>query len=100
MDLDLKTWWSIAVTTVSFFGMIALALLSKTYAKREDLEKVVRKVDELQAQVDNLPTQKQVSDLLVEMANTRGEMKELRAQIQPVEHLSRLLLEQRLNDDK
>ncbi|MEK2041112.1 DUF2730 family protein [Vibrio parahaemolyticus] len=100
MDFDLKTWWSIAVTTVSFLGMVALALLSKTYAKREDLEKVVRKVDELQAQVDNLPTQQQVTDLLVEMANTRGEMKELRAQIQPVEHLSRLLLEQRLNDDK
>jgi hypothetical protein len=34
------------------------------------------------------------------MANTRGEMKELRAQIQPVEHLAQLLLEQRLKDDK
>lgn len=100
MELDLKTWWSIGVTAMSFLGMIALALLSKTYAKREDLEKVVRKVDELETRVDNLPTQSQLTELLVEMANTRGEMKELRAQIQPVEHLAQLLLEQRLKDDK
>ncbi|ELB2040594.1 DUF2730 family protein [Vibrio parahaemolyticus] len=100
MDFDLKTWWSIAVTTVSFLGMVALALLSKTYAKREDLEKVVRKVDDLQAQVDNLPIQQQVTDLLVEMAHARGEMKELRAQMKPIEHMAQLLLEQRLNDDK
>lgn len=100
MDFDLKTWWSIAVTTLSFFGMVALALLSKTYAKREDLENVERKVDALEAKVETLPTQQQVTELLVEMANTRGEMKELRAQIQPVEHLAQLLLEQRLKDDK
>ncbi|MGT0149996.1 DUF2730 family protein [Vibrio metschnikovii] len=57
-------------------------------------------MDELKAQVDSMPTQEKVTELLVELANTRGEMKELRAQIQPVEHLARLLLEQRLKDDK
>lgn len=100
MDFDLKTWWSIGVTTVSFLGVIALALLSKTYAKREDVEMVDRKADSLQAQMNSLATQQQVSELMVEMANTRGEMKELRAQIQPVEHLAQLLLEARINDDK
>ncbi len=100
MEFDLKTWWSIGVTTVSFLGVIALALLQKTYATRDALQKVDRKVDELQKQIDSLPTQQQVTELTVEMANTRGEIKELRAQMQPIEHLSRLLLEQRLNDDK
>ena len=42
-----------------------------------------------------MATQQQMTDLLIELANTRGEMKELRAQIQPVQHLSQLLLEQR-----
>ncbi len=100
MDFDLKTWWSIGVTTVSFLGVIGLALLQKTYATRDALQKVDRKVDELQKQIDSLPTQQQVSELTIEMANTRGEIKELRAQMQPIEHLSRLLLEQRLNDDR
>lgn len=77
-----------------------LVLLSKTYAKREDLAKVEKKVDDLKAHVDNLPTQQQVTELLVELANTRGEMRELKAKIQPVEHLAHLLLEQRLKDDK
>ena len=100
MELWIKTYWPIAWAALSTLGMLVLALLSKAYAKREDLEKVGRKVDELQTQIDNLPTQQQVTQLLLEMANTRGEMKELRAQIQPVEHLAQLLLEQRLKDDK
>ncbi|MBE4621005.1 DUF2730 family protein [Vibrio navarrensis] len=99
MDLVVK-YFSIAWTIFSSLVMVGLVFLSKTYAKREDLAKVEKKVDDLQAQVDSMPTQENITDLLVELANTRGEMKELRAQIQPVEHLARLLLEQRLKDDK
>ncbi|EOB4244597.1 TPA: DUF2730 family protein [Vibrio metschnikovii] len=99
MEWFLK-YFSIAWTVITTLVMIGLALLSKTYAKREDLAGVEKKVDELKAKVDSMPTQEKVTELLVELANTRGEMKELRAQIQPVEHLARLLLEQRLKDDK
>lgn len=99
MDLFVK-YFSIAWTVITFFIMVVLVLLSKTYAKREDVTRVEKKVDDLQAQVDSMPTQERVTELIVELANTRGEMKELRAQIQPIEHLARLLLEQRLKDDK
>lgn len=99
MDLFVK-YFSIAWTVFSSLVMVGLVLLSKTYAKREDLAKVEKKVDDLKAHVDNLPTQQQVTELLVELANTRGEMRELKAKIQPVEHLANLLLEQRLKDDK
>ncbi len=100
MEFDLKTWWSIGVTIVSFLGVIGLALLHKTYATRDELQTVDRKVDDLKKKVDILPTQQQVTDLTVEMANTRGQIAELGAQMKSIEHLSRLLLEQRLNDDK
>ncbi|ENM4022682.1 DUF2730 family protein [Vibrio cholerae] len=101
MELEwFKTWWAVGVTVVSFCGMVALALLSKTYAKSEDLRKVDSKVDKLKAQVDALPTQQQVTELLLELANTRGEMRELRANMQKVDHLAQLLLEQRLNESK
>ncbi len=99
MDLFVK-YFSIAWTVITSFIMVGLVLLSKTYAKREDVAKVDKKVDDLQAQVNGMPTQERVNELLVELASTRGEIKELRAQIQPVEHLARLLLEQRLKDDK
>lgn len=100
MDIWLKTYWPMVWAGLSTIGMLVLALLSKTYAKRDDMEKIDKKVDELSARVDSLPTQKQLTELMVEMAETRGEMKELRAQIKPVEHLAQLLLEQRLKDDK
>lgn len=95
-----KAYWPMLWAALTTSGMLILALLSKTYARREDLAKVEKKVDDLKAHVDSLPTQKQITDLMVELANTRGEIKTLRANIQPVEHLARLLLEQRLKDDK
>ena len=98
-DLLLKYWapiWALLTTA----AIIVMAFLAKTYAKKEDVQAVSKKVDHLEVKLDGMPTQQQMTELLVELANTRGEMKELRAKIQPIENLSRLLLEQRLNDDK
>ncbi|MGO2235544.1 MAG: DUF2730 family protein [Marinomonas sp.] len=98
-ELILKYWapvWSILATA----AIVVMAFLAKTYAKKEDVQAIAQKVDHLEAKLDTMPTQQQMTELLVELANTRGEMKELRAKIQPIENLSRLLLEQRLNDEK
>lgn len=95
-----KAYWPMLWAALTTSGMLILALLSKTYARREDLAKVEKKVDDLKAQVDNLPTQKQMTDLLVALERTNGKIESLQAKIRPVEHLAQLLLEQRLKDDK
>jgi predicted nucleic acid-binding Zn-ribbon protein len=100
MEMWIKTFWPIAWAVLSTLGMLVLALLSKTYAKRDDLAKVEKKVDELKAHVDSLPTQKQITNLLIALERTNGRMESLEAKIQPVQHLARLLLQQRLNDEK
>ncbi|EHA6976769.1 DUF2730 domain-containing protein [Vibrio alginolyticus] len=101
MEYDwVRTWWPIVWAGVLSVVQVIQILLSKTYAKREDVEQVKRNMDELKAQVDALPTRDEITKLTLELSEARGEMKELRAQIQPVEHLAQLLLEQRLNDDK
>ncbi|EGU0147658.1 DUF2730 family protein [Vibrio parahaemolyticus] len=101
MEYDwVKTWWPIVWAGVLSVVQVIQILLSKTYAKREDVEQVKRNMDDLKAQVDALPTRDEITKLTLELSEARGEMKELRAQIQPVEHLTQLLLEQRLNDDK
>lgn len=100
MENWLTTYWPIVWAIVSTIGMVILVLLSKTYAKREDLEIVKTQVSKMQSQMDNMPTKDSVMNLRHELAETRGEMKELRAMIKPVEHMAQLLLEQRLNDDK
>ncbi len=101
MEYDwVKTWWPIVWAGVLSLVQIIQILLSKTYAKREEVEQVKKKISELKMQVDALPTRDEITKLTLELSEARGEMKELRAQIQPVEHLAQLLLEQRLNDDK
>lgn len=101
MEYDwVKTWWPIVWAGVLSLVQIIQILLSKTYAKREEVEQVKKKVSELKMQVDALPTREEITKLTLELSEARGEMKELRSQIQPVEHLAHLLLEQRLNDDK
>ena len=100
MTIWIKGWWPVIWAALLSCISIGQMLLTKTYAKKDDVQAISEKVNQLEAKVDAMPTQQQVTDLLVELANTRGEMKELRAQIQPVQHLSQLLLEQRLNDDK
>ncbi|NOI14822.1 DUF2730 family protein [Vibrio hepatarius] len=101
MEYDwVKTWWPIVWAGVLTTVQVIQILLSKTYAKREEVQEVRRKMDELKAQVDALPTRDETNKLTLELSEARGEMKELRAQMKPVEHLAQLLLEQRLNDDK
>ncbi|MCR9671149.1 DUF2730 domain-containing protein [Vibrio parahaemolyticus] len=101
MEYDwVKTWWPIVWAGVLSLVQIIQILLSKTYAKREEVEQVKKKVSELKMQVDTLPTREEITKLTLELSEARGEMKELRAQIQPVEHLAQLLLDQALNNDK
>ncbi|WP_243032998.1 DUF2730 family protein [Vibrio cincinnatiensis] len=100
MELWVKTYWPIAWAAMSTLGMLILALLSKTYAKRDDLVRVDKKVDDLKAHVESLPTQKQITELLIALERTNGRMESLEAKILPVQHLAQLLLEQRLKDDK
>lgn len=95
-----KTWWYIVWAGVLTLVQVIQILLSKTYARREEVQDVRREMDELKAQVDAMPTRDEITKLTLELSESRGEMKELRAQMRPVEHLAQLLLEQRLNDDK
>ncbi|MFA0113771.1 DUF2730 family protein [Vibrio sp. 10N.261.46.E11] len=95
-----KTWWPVVWAGVLTLVQVIQLLLSKTYARREEVQDVRREMDELKAQVDAMPTRDEITKLTLELSESRGEMKELRAQMRPVEHLAQLLLEQRLKDDK
>ncbi|ENM4022724.1 DUF2730 family protein [Vibrio cholerae] len=101
MELDwVKAWWPIVWAGVLTVVQVIQILLSKTYARREEVVEVRREMDELRAQVDAMPTREEMTKLTLELSEARGDMKELRAHIQPVEHLAQLLLEQRLNENK
>ncbi|MEK2034570.1 DUF2730 family protein, partial [Vibrio parahaemolyticus] len=83
MEYDwVNKWWPIVWAGVLSVVQVIQILLSKTYAKREDVEQVKRNMDKLKAQVDALPTRDEITKLTLELSEARGEMKELRAQIQ------------------
>lgn len=106
-SLLMKTWWPIFWAFVISAIQIGQMLLSKTYARKEDLlavEKTIKSVANevtlLEQKVASMPTQEQVTKLLVALENTNGKIESLDEKIKPIENLSRLLLEQRLKDEK
>ncbi|WP_345859304.1 DUF2730 family protein [Shewanella algae] len=98
MLAELKSWWPMLWALVLTLAQIVLMLLSKTYARREEMEGLSREVKALEHRVDNLPTHGEMNLLKLELAETRGEIKELRAALQPVNHLAQLLLENQLKE--
>lgn len=94
-----RTWWPILWAGLSTLGMLLLALMSRTYAKKEEVEDVKREVGELKTKVDAAPTSEDINRLALQLAEMRGDLKEHRAALEPVNHLSKLLLEDRLNED-
>lgn len=106
MEFDwIPKWWGVITTVVAILATLATLWLSKTFARREDLSKVENKMADvssrvsiLEDKVESMPTQDEVNALRLDMAEMRGDIKALREALQPVNHLARLLLEQRLNE--
>ena len=106
MEFDwIAKWWGVITTVVALLATGVMLWLSKTFARREDLSKVENKMADvssrvsiLEDKVESMPTQDEVNALRLDMAEMRGDIKALHEALQPVNHLARLLLEQRLNE--
>lgn len=93
----LKEYWFLIWAGILTVVQVGNMLLTKTFARKEDVDKVVRDVDELKAKIDHLPTGEEVSRLRIELETTRGELKALQPQLDQVRNLTQLLLEQQLD---
>ena len=98
-------WWSVITTAITTGAMLLLFWLRKTFVRQEELSEVktvvssiTDRVEELERTVESMPTRDEVNALRLEMSEMRGELKTLRAELKPINHLSQLLLEQRLNE--
>ncbi|MDD9158325.1 DUF2730 family protein [Aliivibrio sp. S4TY2] len=96
----LREWWTVIYAVALNLVLLILVLLSKTYARREELDKVSKNVADLTEQMKHLPSHQDVQNLRLELSETRGELRELKAEIKPINHLAQLLLEQQLKQDK
>lgn len=106
MEFDwIPKWWGVITTAATILATIVMLWLSKTFARREDLNKVETTMADhstrlaaLEDKVESLPTRDEVNALRLEMAEMRGDIKALHEALRPVNHVAQLLLEQRLNE--
>lgn len=106
MEFDwIPKWWGVITTAAAILATVAMLWLSKTFARREDLNKVETTMADhstrlaaLEDKVESLPTRDEVNALRLEMAEMRGDIKALHEALRPVNHVAQLLLEQRLNE--
>ena len=106
MEFDwIPKWWGVITTAAAILATIAMLWLSKTFHRREDLNKVETTMADhstrlaaLEDKVESLPTRDEVNALRLEMAEMRGDIKALHEALRPVNHVAQLLLEQRLNE--
>ena len=106
MEFDwIPKWWSVITTLVALLVSFVLLWLSKTFARREDLEKLEKnvamdanRIASIEERLSAMPTREEVNALRLEMATMRGDIKALSEALKPVNHVAQLLLEQRLNE--
>ncbi|WP_036845628.1 DUF2730 family protein [Photorhabdus khanii] len=94
----LKENWAIMWAAVTVTFNVVLVLLSKTYAKRDDVELLKMQVRQLEGSLSSLPNQKELHALQLEMANLRGDLKAALPELRQLRHLSDLLLQNELKE--
>ena len=73
-------------------------LLVKTYARREEMEKVNSRMSALEKAIDGMPSRQELHQLQLDMSNLRGEIREFSGMLRQATRISDLLLENELKE--
>lgn len=86
--------WALFMSGVNLLHL----LLAKTYARREEMEKVSSRLNILEKAVEGMPTRQELHNLQLDMSNLRGEIREFSGTLRQASRISDLLLENELKD--
>ena len=86
--------WALFMSGVNLLHL----LLAKTYARREEMEKVSGRLYILEKAVEGMPTRQELHNLQLDMSNLRGEIREFSGTLRQASRISDLLLENELKD--
>ncbi|MFQ2172401.1 MULTISPECIES: DUF2730 family protein [Aeromonas] len=90
--------WGPLYALASLVGLVVIILLSKTYAKREDVTGLAARVARVEQQLSDLPTEKELHTLQLEISELRGELRALAPELRQARRLADLLLENELKE--
>ena len=86
--------WALFMSGVNLLHL----LLAKTYARREEMEKVSSRLNILEKAVEGMPTRQELHNLQLDMSNLRGEIREFSGTLRQASRISDLLLENELKE--
>lgn len=75
-----------------------MALLSKTYAKREEVDELKNKLTSLESKINSLPTVEQFHRVELAVTEVSGDVKEIKAAMKAIGNTTQLLLEKHLSE--
>ena len=90
--------WGPLYALASLVGLIVIILLSKTYAKREDLTGLTERVQRVEQVLTDLPSERELHKLQLEISELRGELRALAPELRQARRLADLLLENELKE--
>ncbi|MGO2354650.1 MAG: DUF2730 family protein [Marinomonas foliarum] len=96
----LAKYWAPIWALITTIALVIMALLSKTYAKQETVTTLQQRVDMLENIIHQLPTEKEIHALNLEISGLRGELRSFEPKLTQVQKLSDLLLENELKERK
>lgn len=77
---------------------VILALLSKTYARKEEVDDLKMKFSHMEAKLDSLPTVEQFHRVEMGVAELSGDVKEMKSAMKAIGNTTQLLLETHLKE--
>ena len=96
----LAKYWSPIWGAASTLALLVLALMQKTYAKRDDYNALAKQVELMKSRMDELPTRAELHRLELKMSELHGEIKVIQPDVRGIRHLADLLLQNELKDNK
>lgn len=96
----LREHWAIIWAIVTSVASLVLLLLSKTYAKRDEVEVMKQQLNQLEISLSTLPNRTELHNLQLEIASLRGDIKAVSPELRQLRNLSDLLLQNELKEKK
>ena len=97
IEVIVNRWPMVWAITSTVFALV-MFFLTKTYAKRESVEQLTGRVDAIERQVANLPSEKDLHALQLDIAALRGDIRELGPKIARVEHITNLVTDYKFRE--
>ena len=83
----IREHWSILSALVAFGFSIGTLLLAKTYAKREDVTALERRVSLIESAIKSMPSQQDFHQLQIRLTEIHGDLKAIRPELRQLSRL-------------